>query len=82
MALRSIPILKWHADGELTRLVAKLNRDDDYLVIDYDETRPGDCKWYLTWFSAESYPDGLTLQGDHDAEALRAYARTWVGDDE
>lgn len=63
------------------RIVAEIDGDDDYLVIDHDPARPGDCKWYLTWFHSEEHPSGLVLQGDHDAGALKAYATTWTGDD-
>lgn len=82
MALNITPMLDWHPDGGLTRLVATMNDEDDYLVIDFDESRPGDCKWYLTWYHVEEHPSGLVLQGDHDAEGLKRYAKTWVGDDE
>jgi hypothetical protein len=81
MSVGTIPILDWHAEGD-DRLVAWIDGDDDYLVIDHDDERPGDCKWYLTWFHADEHPSGLVLQGDHDADGLKAYARTWVGDDE
>lgn len=63
------------------RLVARIDGDEDYLVIDRDDARPGDCKWYLTWYHAEEHPSGLVLQGDHDPEPLKAYAKTWIGDD-
>jgi hypothetical protein len=76
----STPLLDWRADGDLTRLVAEIDGDEDYLVIDYDPGRPGDAKWYLTWFTPDN-PSGLILQGDHDADGLKSYAQTWVGDE-
>lgn len=82
MTVGHIPMLDWKAVGDLTRLVAEIDGDDDYLVIDYDQARLGECKWYLTWFDTERYPEGLTLQSDVDVEGLKDYARTWVGDDE
>lgn len=82
MAIRVTPMLDWRADGSLTRLVAEIDGDDNYLVIDFDDDRRGDCKWFLTWFDADQYPDGLILQSDVDADGLKTYARTWVGDDE
>lgn len=85
MSLSNIPytpILNWKADGGLNRLVAVLNRDgDDYLVIDHDESRTGDCKWFLTWFAPGS-SKGVVLQSDVDPQGLKSYARTWVGDDD
>lgn len=73
------PVLDWRqrAGG----LVAEIDGDDDYLVIDHDESRPGDCKWYLIWYHSEEHPSGLVLQGDHGPEPLKAYAATWIGDD-
>lgn len=85
MSLSNIPftpILDWKADGGLNRLIAILNHDgDDYLVIDHDEARTGDCKWFLTWFAPGAHK-GLVLQSDVDVQGLKAYARTWVGDDD
>ena len=78
---RTIPILDWRTTAP-DRLVAEIDGDDDYLVIDHDRTRIGDCKWYLIWYHSEEHPSGLVLQGDHDPGPLKVYARTWVGDDE
>lgn len=82
MALSTTPILDWRPDGGLTRLVAEIDGDDDYLVIDFDDDRRGECKWYLTWYTTDQYPDGLILQSHLDVAALKDYAKTWVGDDE
>jgi hypothetical protein len=77
-----IPILNWKGDGGLDRLIAPLNHEgDDYLVIDHDKTRTGDCKWFLTWFAPGAHK-GLVLQSDVDVQGLKVYARTWVGDDD
>lgn len=78
---RTIPMLDWKTTDP-DRLVAEIDGDDDYLVIDRDDNRPGDCKWYLTWYHSEEHPSGLVLQGDHDADSLKDYAKTWVGDGE
>lgn len=77
----TIPILDWKTVGP-NRLVAEMDGDEDYLVIDRDDDRPGDSKWYLIWYHSDEHPSGLVLQGDHDPEGLKAYAKTWVGDDE
>lgn len=76
----TIPILDWRTVTP-DRLTAHIDGDEDYLVIDHDESRLGDCKWYLIWYHAEEHPSGLVLQGDHDPEPLKAYATTWIGDD-
>lgn len=80
--IKSTPMLSWRADGALTRLVAEIDGDDSYLVIDNDDDRKGECKWFLTWFDADQYPQGLILQSDVDPGGLKAYARSWVGDDD
>lgn len=81
MSIGTIPTLDWRADGD-DRIVALIDDYDDYLVIDHDQSRTGDCKWYLTWYHAEEHPSGLVLQGDHGPDGLKGYARSWVGDGE
>jgi len=80
MSIDTVPTLDWVTEGA-DRLVARIDGDDDYLVIDHDPSRTGDCKWYLTWYHAEEHPSGLVLQGDHGADELKSYARAWVGDE-
>lgn len=81
MALFTTPVLEWRPDGAPTRLVAEIDGDDDYLVIDHDESRRGGCKWFLTWYTTDNH-EGVVLQSDVDPDGLKSYAKTWVGDDE
>ena len=80
-SIPSIPMLSWRQEAP-DRIVALIDDLDDYLVIDHDPSRTGDCKWYLTWYHSDEHPSGLVLQGDHDPDGLKDYAKTWVGDGE
>lgn len=72
--------LDWRPAGD-GRIIAEMDGDDDYLVIDHDHDRPGDAKWYLTWFHSEEHPSGLVLHAEHGADALKGYAESWVADE-
>ena len=76
---QTIPMLEWVVKPNGDH-VAEIDGDDDYLVIDHDESRRGDSKWFLTWYTADNH-EGLVLQSDVEPGPLKAYATTWVGDD-